>query len=109
MRVLVLPPPDVPGLLLDAYPVAMACMLAVYGVWRWHVPSLVIAALIFTVWSLASGWQIYRACRQLIVGLDYLVLSLMVFLVAIAVSLAKAGLVTRWVATWREASSDAPD
>jgi hypothetical protein len=108
MRVLLLPltpPTGVPLLLIEAYPVAVACLLALYGVWRWHVPSLAIAATIFALWSLVSGWQIYRVCRQLVVGLDYLVLSMVVFMLAIGVSLAKAGVLRRWWTAWRDAST----
>ena len=65
-----------------------------------------VAGLVFTAWALASGWQIYRALRQLIVGLDYLMLSLIVFVMAIGVSLAKAGLLSRWLTIWREPAEE---
>jgi hypothetical protein len=57
---------------------------------------MVIAGLILLSWSGASGWTIYRAARARIVGLDYLVLSFLVFALAILVSLGKSHLMARW-------------
>jgi hypothetical protein len=73
----------------------MAGVLAAYGLIRWNVPSLVVAAGIVLCWVIASGWQLYLALRALIAGLDYLVLSVVLFLLAIGVSLAKAGYLSR--------------
>lgn len=97
---------DVPRWLIDLYPPLMAGLLGCYGIWRWHLPSLAVAGFIFVCWSLASGWQVYRVVRQLIVGLDYLVLSLVVFMLAIVVSLGKAGILSRWLAAWRKRADD---
>ena len=44
--------------------------------------DIVIATMILVTWSAASGWHIYRWLRQMIVGLDYLVLSFLVFALA---------------------------
>jgi hypothetical protein len=60
-----------------------------------------VAAALLVAWSAATGWQIYRHIRQLVVGLDYLVLSLCVFPLAIAISLGKAGILSRWLKAWR--------
>jgi hypothetical protein len=99
----------VPTWLIGIYPPVMAAMLAGYAFWRWHPPTLAIAGLIFVCWSLASGWQVYRVCRQLVVGLDYLVVSLLVFMLAILVSLGKAGLLRRWLAAWRVKATDSAE
>jgi hypothetical protein len=103
------PPAGVPTWLIGIYPPVMAVMLAGYGIWRWHPPTLAIAGLIFVCWSLASGWQVYRVCRQLVVGLDYLAVSLLVFMLAILVSLGKAGLLSRMLAAWRVKATDSAD
>lgn len=39
-----------------------------------------------------AGWQSYTVLRRTIVGLDYLVFGLLFFLVAMLISLSKAGL-----------------
>jgi hypothetical protein len=95
------PPPGVPPLLIDLYAPTVAGMLAGYGWWRRHRPTLTVAGLIFACWTVVSGWQVYRVCRQLLVGLDYLVTSMLVFLLAMVISLGKAGVLTRWLAAWR--------
>ncbi len=100
------PPGGVPAWLLDLYAPVVAVLLLGHGWWRRHHLALIVAALIGISWSIATGWQGYRVLRQLIVGLDYLVLSLMVFVLAILVSLVKAGVLSRWLAAWRQRSSD---
>jgi hypothetical protein len=103
------PSAGVPAWLIGIYPPVMAAVLAGYGFWRWHPPTLAIAGLIFVCWSLASGWQVYRVCRQLVVGLDYLAVSLLVFMLAILVSLGKAGLLRRWLAARRVKATDSTE
>jgi hypothetical protein len=87
---------ELPGWVPRFYPLAMALLLAAYGYLLWHPPTMVIAALILVTWSAASGWNIYRWLRTLVVGLDYLVLSFLVFALAILVSLGKSHLTARW-------------
>jgi len=53
------------------------------------------AALILTCWLAGAAWWGYRALRQIIVGLDYIVLSLALFAVAVLVSLRKSGALSR--------------
>jgi hypothetical protein len=89
---------------LEVYPLLLTLLLAGYA--YWHRPALACSGVLFACWSLVSGWQIYRVCRQLVVGLDYLVLSLLVFVLAIVVSLAKAGVLARWYAAWRQRAPD---
>ena len=109
LEVILLPnrlPATLPKWVIDIHPVVMATLLAGHGLWRWHPPTLAMAGVIFACWSIASGWQVYRVCRQLIIGLDYLALSLVVFGLAIVVSLAKSGLLSRWLASWRQREAD---
>lgn len=100
------PPESLPAWVPRFYPLVMAILLAGYGYWLWHPPTLVIAGVILVAWSAASGWHIYRVMRSLIVGLDYLVLSLIVFALAIVISLAKSGLLSRWQGSQGEEASD---
>jgi hypothetical protein len=95
------PPAGLPMWMVGIYPLLMAALLAGYGYWRCETPTLAMAGLIFVFWSLLSAWQVYRMCRQLVVGLDYLAMSLLVFMLAILVSLGKTGVLTRWLTAWR--------
>jgi hypothetical protein len=95
-------PGSLPKWVIEIHPVLMATLLGGHGLWRWHWPTMAIAGVIFACWSLATGWQAYRAFRQFIVGFDYLALSLLVFALAIIVSLGKSRLLSRWIAAWRE-------
>ena len=112
LAALILPirlPINLPGWAIGLYPLAMSVLLAAYGFWLRHPPTLAMAGLLITGWAIGWGWQIYRALRSLVVGMDYLVLSLCVFAVAILVSLGKAGILSRWLSTWRRKPSDSAD
>jgi hypothetical protein len=78
----------------EGYPLIMASLLVVYGQLLGHRLSLGIASLVLLCWLGGAGWSAYGQLRQIIKGLDYLVLSLVLFLVAIFVSLAKGGFLT---------------
>ncbi len=84
------------------YPLGLAVLLAAYGGFLWHPPTLVLAGIVVTIWISVIGWQIYRIGRQAVVGLDYLAISLLVFGLAIATSLAKSGHLSRGVSWLRE-------
>jgi hypothetical protein len=58
------------------------------------------------VWVGLEGWRLYLAARAALAGLDYLVAGLLVFPVAVLVSLGKAGVVGRWVHAWRGSPGD---
>lgn len=89
------PPATLPPWVLNFYPLVMALVLTAYGAWLWHVPTLVIAAVLLVVWTGVSGWHIYRLLRTLVPGMDYLVLSFLVFGLALLVSLGKSGIFRR--------------
>jgi hypothetical protein len=82
-----------------AYPPAVAGLLAAYG-WltRHHRPSYVCAGLIVLFWGATAGWRLYALLRQHIVGLDQMVLGLAAFVLAVLISLGKAGHLRRWLA-----------
>jgi hypothetical protein len=109
LAVLVLPmrfPASLPPWVLPIYPLAICVLLGMYGFWMRHTSVLGMAVLLLAAWSLVSGWQIYRVCRQLVIGLDYLVLSLMIFVIAAGISLAKSGLIARWLHERRAKTPD---
>jgi len=91
------PPEPIPAWLTVVYPIAMVLLLAGYGVWLWNRPILVMAGGILACWLLASGWQLYRQIRQIAAGIDYLAISLIVFMAAIGVSLLKTRLFANWL------------
>jgi hypothetical protein len=90
-------PAPVPPWAVDAYPLVMAAILAGYGVLLGHGLSLGVALTILGCWLAALGWWGYVFLRQVVAGLDYLVLSLTLFAVAVLISLGKAGVLSRWV------------
>jgi hypothetical protein len=91
----------VPRWLLPAgqmtYPLIAGILLAVYGQVLRDSYTLVIATLILGYWVFKFGWTAYRAVRTSFKGLDYIVSGLGFFMVALLVSLGKAGVITRWI------------
>lgn len=90
----------VPPWAVEAYPFVMAALLTGYGLLLGHRPSLAMVVLVLASWFVVAGWRGYRGLRQVVVGLDYLVLSLTLFAVAVLVSLNKAVAVAPLVG-WR--------
>ncbi len=84
-------PGDLPVLAPLIYPLAVAMLLATYGLYLWHPSILVFAGFVLSLWLGLVGWQVYKVARQFVVGLDYLTISLIVFALAITMSLAKSG------------------
>jgi ABC-type dipeptide/oligopeptide/nickel transport system permease component len=96
---------------LVAYPPVLAGLLAGYGLLtRNHRPSYVCAALIFIVWGTIAGWRLYALARQLVVGLDQIVLSAAAFVLAVLISLGKSGHLRRWLTAsgWLTAPTPPP-
>ena len=75
------------------YPLAMCLVLAAYGRWLGHGPSLWAAGLIVSLWLIGSGWRGYCSLRHLIAGLDYIALGVASFALAWLTSLVKGGVV----------------
>jgi hypothetical protein len=92
-----------------AYPLAMAVVLVGYGLLLRHRPSIAVAGLVVVCWLATAGWQGYRLLRQLVLGLDYIVVSLALFALAVLISLGKSGLLNRSVTERREEVPIAPD
>ncbi len=84
--------------LVEAQPVPLlpvAAVLLAIGIWRRDVRLCVEGCLLTALWLPTAGGQGYRLLRQRALGLDYIVGSLAAFGVAVLVSLAKSGLLSR--------------
>jgi hypothetical protein len=90
---------------VEAFPLVLAALLAGYGLMLGHRLSQGAAAVLVVGWLASLGWLGYGLLRQLIAGLDYLALSLVVFALAVLTSLLKSGVLARWYAASREAMS----
>ena len=93
-------PPWVPSI----YPLAICLVLAGYGRWMDHGPSIWAAGLIFSLWLIGSGWSGYCSLRHLIAGLDYIALGVASFALAWLTSLVKGGVVSLGAGTTRAKS-----
>jgi hypothetical protein len=85
-----------PRWLGEAYPFVAATALGCYGVVRRDPVPIALAVGILSAWFAKAGWHGYRLVRTTIAGFDLIVLSLILFVVAVAVSLGKSGRVTTW-------------
>jgi hypothetical protein len=85
------------------YPLVMAGTLAVYGAILRQRPWLVAAALAQVVWMGGAGWRGYLLLRQTVAGLDHMAVGLALFVLAVLVSLGKAGALSRRRTGGREA------
>jgi hypothetical protein len=94
-------PAGVPSWAVAAYPLVMAALLAGYGLLLGHRFSLAVAGLVLACWLAVAGWWGYRFLRQVVSGLDYLALSLALFALAVLLSLAKSGALSRGIAAGR--------
>jgi hypothetical protein len=95
-------PANLPPWSLEAYPVALAALLAGYGFLLRHRPLLVIAGLSAGCSLVAVCCRGYGALRQVVMGLDYIAVSLILFGLALLISLGKAGALPSWVVAWWE-------
>jgi hypothetical protein len=92
------PPAGLPVWAVGAYPPVMATLLAGYGLLLRHRPSLAVAALVLAGCLAGAAWRGYWSLRQVVTGLDHLALSMALFALAVLISLAKSGVLSRWVA-----------
>ncbi len=100
-------PPEVPPWAVAAYPLAVAAVLAGYGL-LWDRRLVAAGALAGVGWLAGFGWRGYVALREVVSGLDHIALSLALFAVAVLVSLGKAGVLSRWLEArgWRPPADD---
>jgi hypothetical protein len=88
----------VPAWAVHAYPLVMASLLAGYGRGLRHPPSSAVAVVVASLWGAMFGWRGYAALRRVVTGLDHIALSLAAFVLAVLISLGKAGHLSRWLA-----------
>src|SRR5262249_53182242 len=88
-------PSFLPEWIPAAYPLCMACALAMYAKLLGYWPALWFAALIPACWLIFAGVRGYVVLRQVVRGLDYLAVSLALFAVAVLISLGKSGILSR--------------
>ena len=86
-----------------SYPPAMAALLVGYGLLLRQSAWLVAAALAQVVWMGGAGWRGYLLLRQTVAGLDHMAVGLALFVLAVLVSLGKAGALSRRRTGGREA------
>jgi len=83
------------------YPLFMAALLVGYSRLTRQRFSLGAAGLVLTVWLAGAGWHGYCWLRQVVMGLDHILLSLALFGVALLISLGKSGMLARWIGSRR--------
>lgn len=76
---------------IAAYPLVLAIVATVYGMFIGGAPFLRLAGCLAGGWSLVYGARTYLSLRRMIVGLDLIALGLGFFAFAALISLAKAG------------------
>ncbi|MFO0799995.1 MAG: hypothetical protein U0804_21190 [Gemmataceae bacterium] len=91
------------GFLAAAWAVQLGVGLWRREAWRWGLAGGMPA-----VWVGLEGWRLYLAARAAVVGLDQLVAGLLLLPLAVLVSLGKAGVLGRWVRSWRGLPDDLP-
>ncbi len=88
----------VPSPWADGYPLALLALTLAYGLMTRNKAHYAAAVLIGVGWPALAGWRFYQRLRLLLAGLDHIVLGAVFFVVALLVSLWKAGLLQRlWV------------
>jgi hypothetical protein len=91
---------DVPFWVVALYAPVMALLLVAYGLLLGHRVSLAVALLVIVWWLARSIWSSYFTARQVVTGLDQIVLSIMLLVLAFLISLTKSGMLARWVPQW---------
>ena len=80
---------------ITAYPPAMAAIILMYGLLLRHWPSMLVSGMVLVCWLVVTGWGGYSTLRKAIRGLDWMAVSLVVFVLAVLTSLAKSGLLAQ--------------
>jgi hypothetical protein len=72
------------------YPLVMAALLAGYGYWLRHSFSVIVAVVVTLCLVVRAAWWGYFALRQIVIGLDQIAISLVLFALAVWISLRKS-------------------
>jgi hypothetical protein len=84
---------------VEVFPLVLAALLAGYGLMLGNRISQGSAAVLVLGWLASLSWLGYGWLRQLVAGLDYLALSLLVFVLAVLTSVVKSGVLARLAPT----------
>ena len=89
-------PPGIASWAIDVYPPVVCLIIAGYGLLLGHRTSLASAGLIAFSCLASAGWRGYCSLRQLAAGIDFIVIGMLLFSLAVLTSMAKGG-----VLSWR--------
>ncbi|MEI7684740.1 MAG: hypothetical protein WCL32_06910 [Planctomycetota bacterium] len=95
---------DGPGPLAwaPAYPLAAGTALGCYGFLLRDRNVLVMAGFVLGGWLIRMVWQLYQSFRGLLAGAHQILASVVLFGVAVLVSLLKSGRLEGWLARWKQ-------
>jgi hypothetical protein len=85
----------VPAWAMEVYPLVIAATIAGYGLMLHHRTSLMIAGITLSSWLVVLGWRGYSSARQVVAGLDYLAIGMILFALAVLTSVFKGGVMPR--------------
>ncbi len=97
---------DQTAVFLELYPVLAIAAAVAYGYIVRNRAYFLSAAAVLAAWLAMVGWHVYLGLRKTMAGLDYLFFGLLLFLVALLISLNKAGALRRWFLTRCRQSGD---
>lgn len=100
---------EVPPMLPEVYPLLAIATAVAYGYFVRNRSYYLSATGVLVVWLATVAWHMYRGLRQTMAGLDYLLFGLLFFLIAMLISLNKAGVLTHWFRPRRSKSADVED
>ena len=89
-----------PAELIDGYPLLIAVLAWSYSFLVRDRLYLGSGTISLAGWLTHSGWEAYDHLRKLVVGLDQIVWGMIFFLVAMAISMRKAGIWPGTVPKW---------
>ena len=85
-------PPGIASWATEVYPPVVCLIIAGYGLVLGHRNSLTAAGLIGFSCLASAGWRGYCSLRQLAAGIDYIMIGMLLFSLAVLTSMAKGGL-----------------
>jgi hypothetical protein len=99
----------VPSWGIELYPLVMCMLIAGYGFILGHRASAASAGLILFAWLAAAFCRGYGSLRQVVAGIDYIAIGMVLFSLAVLTSMAKGGVLSGWIAGRRGKLPNAPD
>jgi hypothetical protein len=95
-----------PWWLADVNLIVLVAALGGYGWALGNRVSIGVAIGVAVAWTTGLGWRLYVATRRHSVGMDYLAASMLLFFMAVAVSVAKSSRFRDWLRDRRRSPSD---